>query len=433
MSEGEKLMRYKKLGSFSKIRRGASPRPIDDPKFFGGSVGWVRIADVTASKKYLKNTTQYVSELGERNSVRVDRGDLIMSICGTVGKPMIVDIPACIHDGFVQVYDLENADKEFIYYSLQFSEESLKAKGQSGTQTNLNTSIVADLEIFYPSLEEQSSIAAILSCMDHAIDQSETLIAKLQRIKAGLMQDLLTKGIDKNGDIRSEETHEFKNSPLGKIPKDWEVIKVEQAGSVQLGRQRSPKHQSGRYAMPYLRVANVFDGWIDYSDVLSMDFTPNERITFGLLPGDILLNEGQSIELVGRSAIYEGKPEQYCFQNTLIRFRPYQDNDAGYCQSVFKFWLDTGRFMDVARQTTSVAHLGADRFAQMAFPRPEPEEQQQIFQRLKAQNEAIESERLDLNKMKRIKIGLMQDLLTGKVPVDSLLSAQSFTGNGTKG
>ena len=73
--------------------------------------------------------------------------------------------------------------------------------------------------------------------------------------------------------------------------------------------------------MPYLRVANVFDGWIDYSDVLEMDFTPTERETFSLLPNDLLLNEGQSLELVGRSSMYLGKPNRYCFQNTLVRFR----------------------------------------------------------------------------------------------------------------
>lgn len=219
--------RSKKIGSFSKVRRGASPRPIDDPKYFGGDVGWVRIADVTASKKFLRKTTQYVSELGEKNSVRVDRGDLIMSICGTIGRPVIIDIPACIHDGFVQLYDIKDSDTEFLYYSLQFSEEALKAQGQSGTQTNLNTSIVSELEIFHPPREEQARIGAVLSCIDRAIEQAEALIAKQQRIKTGLMQDLLTKGIDAHGNIRSEAAHEFKDSPLGRIPKEWEARELD--------------------------------------------------------------------------------------------------------------------------------------------------------------------------------------------------------------
>src|SRR5829696_1164572 len=98
------------------------------------------------------------------------------------------------------------------------------------------------------------------------------------------MQDLLTKDIDAHGNIRSDAAREFKDSPLGRIPKEWEVLRVEEVGSVRLGRQRSPKHQTGRFTTPYLRVANVFDGFIDYTDVLEMDFTPSERENYSLHP-----------------------------------------------------------------------------------------------------------------------------------------------------
>jgi type I restriction enzyme S subunit len=239
------------------------------------------------------------------------------------------------------------------------------------------------------------------------------------------MQDLLTKDIEAHGNLRSEAAREFKNSPLGRIPKEWEVLRVEEVGSVRLGRQRSPKHQSGRFTTPYLRVANVFDGWIDYSDVLSMDFTPTEKEIYGLLPGDVLLNEGQSVELVGRSAMYEGEPNQYCFQNTLVRFRAFDENDPGYCQMVFKYWLDTGRFRDVASQTTSVAHLGADRFAQMPFPRPSLREQQRIYSVLKAQDEVIRVQQDYLQILHRVKTGLMQDLLTNGIDEHGNIRSES--------
>lgn len=81
---------------------------------------------------------------------------------------------------------------------------------------------------------------------------------------------------------------------------------VRETGEVQLGRQRAPKYQTGAHTRPYLRVANVFDGYFDYSDVLEMDFDERDFETFKLEQGDILLNEGQSRELVGRCAIYDG-------------------------------------------------------------------------------------------------------------------------------
>ncbi len=89
-----------------------------------------------------------------------------------------------------------------------------------------------------------------------------------------------------------------------------------------MGRQLSPKYKTGKNTRKYLRVANVFDGYIDTSDVNEMDFNEVEFATFKLRRGDVLLNEGQSRELVGRSAVFRDEVPDCCFQNTLIRFRP---------------------------------------------------------------------------------------------------------------
>ena len=82
---------------------------------------------------------------------------------------------------------------------------------------------IENIDLPFPPKSEQTKIAEILSTVDQAIEQTEALIAKQQRIKTGLMQDLLTRGIDEDGNLRSEETHEFKDSPLGRIPVEWDV------------------------------------------------------------------------------------------------------------------------------------------------------------------------------------------------------------------
>ncbi len=100
--EGWKRVR---LGEVSKVKRGASPRPIDNPIYFteeGKGRGWIRIEDVATSGKYLERTRQYLSEHGEKKSVKVERGAVIMSICATIGKPSIVKFEACIHDETVK-------------------------------------------------------------------------------------------------------------------------------------------------------------------------------------------------------------------------------------------------------------------------------------------------------------------------------------------
>ncbi|WP_406252492.1 restriction endonuclease subunit S [Streptomyces atratus] len=145
-------------------------------------------------------------------------------------------------------------------------------------------------------------------------------------------------------------------------------VPVGELGEVRTGKQLSPASRGGTGQFPYLRVANVFDGRIDYSDVKTMSFSRVERETYSLIAGDILLNEGQSLELVGRSALYDGSDGSYCFQNTLVRFRPGIHILPKFAQIVFSRWLATGVFAAVAKKTTSIAHLGSDRFSALLFP-----------------------------------------------------------------
>lgn len=182
-----------KVGEVSKVKRGASPRPIQDPKWWGGKVGWVRISDVTSSRKYLTKTTQYLSGAGVSKSVQIPKGEVVLSICATIGRPIIVKVDACIHDGFVWFEKLRDSiDREFWYYFLASKEELLSSQRQSGTQGNLNTSIVSELDLPLPPQHEQEKIAAIMASIDIKIEKMLTKLSKLENQKKALMQDLLT-------------------------------------------------------------------------------------------------------------------------------------------------------------------------------------------------------------------------------------------------
>jgi len=130
-----------------------------------------------------------------------------------------------------------------------------------------------------------------------------------------------------------------RGSELRDLPATWAWSTVGSAGRVQLGRQRAPQHHSGANMRPYLRVANVFDDRIDTTDVMKMNFTDSEFETYKLCNGDILLNEGQSKELVGRAAIFRDELEDACFQNTLVRFRAREGVEPEYALLVFRHYL----------------------------------------------------------------------------------------------
>lgn len=210
---------------FTLIKRGASPRPIDDEKYFDddGEYAWVRIADVTANKHYLKETTQRLSDLGKSYSVPLESGQLFLSIAGSVGKPMISKIKCCIHDGFVYFQGLTQ-EPEFLYYIFESAQPYL-GLGKLGTQLNLNTDTVGGINIGLPPIDEQQTIAQFLDHKTQQIDQliakKQTLIDKLNEQRIALITHAVTKGL--NPAVTLEDSGvEW----LGKVPKHWDIRRL---------------------------------------------------------------------------------------------------------------------------------------------------------------------------------------------------------------
>ncbi|MCD6004951.1 restriction endonuclease subunit S [Halomonas sp. IOP_6] len=183
-----------KMSELARIQRGASPRPIDSPVWFNrnSSVGWLRISDVSKTNKYLTETTQSLSELGIANSRFVSKNNLVMSICATVGKPIITKKDLCIHDGFV-VFNGLSVNQDLMYYILKELEDEWGKQGQTGSQMNLNTDLINGTYVAIPDNEqEQAAIATIFSDMDKEIQALEQRLGKTRQIKQGMMQELLT-------------------------------------------------------------------------------------------------------------------------------------------------------------------------------------------------------------------------------------------------
>ena len=216
---------------------------------------------------------------------------------------------------------------------------------------------------------------------------------------------------------RNKNRSGYRKTKVGWIPESWEVQAIGHLGQVQGGRQRSPHYTQGKF-YPYLRVANIMDGYIDLSDVLTMRFSTNEYERYRLVEKDILLNEGQSLELVGRCAVYEGNPASCCFQNTLIRFRPGPKITVDFAATLFSFLQKTGIFAKHSSQTTSIAHLGVKHFSSILTILPSLPEQKKIAQILSTWEKAIGQTRRLIEAKKKNSKGLMQQLLWGRKRLD---------------
>nr|EJB95600.1 type I R-M system specificity subunit [Helicobacter pylori Hp H-23] len=183
-----------RLGDIAEIKRGASPRPIENPKWFcaNSNVGWVRISDISKNSRFLYKTAQKLSKKGIEKSRFVKQNSLIMSMCTTIGKPIITKIDACIHDGFV-VFENPKIDLNYLYYFLCYIEKEWLESGQQGSQVNLNVDLIKNKEVFYPKdLNEQIAIANILSALDRYLYSLDALILKKESVKKALSFELLS-------------------------------------------------------------------------------------------------------------------------------------------------------------------------------------------------------------------------------------------------
>ncbi len=395
------------LGDLAEIRRGASPRPIGDPKFFGEGRGWVRIIDVTRSSKYLRVTEQRLSPLGESNSVQVDPGDVIMSICATIGKPVIVDMKACIHDGFVLFEKLSSQiSKDFLFYFLQSKENYLAGKGQPGAQKNLNTSIVAQTEIALPSISEQKKIAEILTAVDKSIEKTRAVIEKTKELKKALMQTLLTRGIGHK---------KFKKTPVGEIPVEWEARTLGELCLV------APEYGANISAIEfradcprYVRITDINEeGILSSADKKSIK--PKDAQPYLLGEGDILF--ARSGATVGKTYLYQKSDGVCAFAGYTIRFKPNPQRLLPEFLSQFTHSQIYYQWVKGMLRAGAQPNINGSEYAGLFLPTPPLYEQKKIAEILTAVDEEIEKEENARKIMEGLKKGLMQALLTGKVRV----------------
>jgi len=214
------------------------------------------------------------------------------------------------------------------------------------------------------------------------------------------MHDLLTRGIDEHGNLRSEETHEFKDSPLGRILVEWECSPLSRfVPSAEYGISTS----LGDSGCPVLRMNNLFDGEADLSDLKYTDITVPE--TLWLRNGDVLFNRTNSWEHVGRTGIWRGQIEKATFASYLVRLNP---DPNVLVSELLNIWLNWESIQISIRRvaTPAVQQVNINptnlRSIYAAFPSC-LDEQREIVKRLSGVQKAIMSSIKGLSKLRSLR------------------------------
>ena len=178
------------------IVRGASPRPIENYLTSkNDGINWIKIGDVSPNAKYITSTKEKITESGKDRSRKVFSGDFILSNSMSFGRPYILKINGCIHDGWLAIQNINKFyDADYLYYfmSSKIVKHQYKKMAAGSSVQNLNKDKVGQLKVLVLDKNEQKLIANNLSDIDNLIDYLEKLIGKKKLIKQGVMQELLT-------------------------------------------------------------------------------------------------------------------------------------------------------------------------------------------------------------------------------------------------
>lgn len=347
------------------------------------------------------------------------KGAVLVSVRAPVGDINIADQDYIIGRGLAAISGT-SINQDLLPYLLDFVKPQLRQVAQGSTFEaisfdDLDKCLLPDLG----NEKEQSKIAEVLTTIDRAITQTEALIAKHQRIKTGLMQDLLTRGIDEHGQLRDESTHKFKSTPLGMIPVEWEYCELDDL--VDWNRPIVYGILMPGYGypngVPVVKVKDIYDDKIHTEELLLTNPAIDELYKRSRLKtGDLLFSIRGS---VGRMAFVPTILDNANITQDTARISITKANSK-----FVRYFLDLSKvrdFVDLHTLGQAVKGINLRDVRRIPIAIPSPEEQERIIESIDKIFELIEVKQNELMKLSKLKTGLMQDLLSGEVSVTPLL------------
>jgi len=397
------------------VKRGASPRPIENPIYFNdnGEYAWVRISDVTLSEMYLEKTVQKLSNLGKSLSVPLEPNDLFLSIAGSVGKPIIANIKCCIHDGFVYFQNYKE-NLKFLYWVFKSGQPYL-GLGKFGTQLNLNKDTVGDIKIGLPSFSEQNQIVEYIEektkKIDTLINKQQTLIKLLKEKRQALISHAVTKGLDDSVAMKDSGVEW-----LGDVPEGWEIWKLSHAFNM-IGSGTTPSSTKEEYYngnIPWVTTGELREKIIIQTKKMLTKRAMSELSSLKIFPKNsiVIAMYGATIGRLGKLGI-EATTNQAC---CVI------SHSSSILNNYLYYWL-----LGYRKEIVNLGYGGGqpnisqDTISNLKISAPNFDEQQNIINYLDQKTQKIDTlinkatQAIELLKERRT--ALISAVVTGKVDV----------------
>ena len=321
---------------------------------------------------------------------------------GSLGNPQYVGEPFWPVDTTYAVIPKSGVDAQWLYYSLAAFD--LTKLNEATGVPSISRDWLYKVALGSTEYSEQRRIAEILSTLDETIEQTEALIAKYQQIKAGLMHDLFTRGVTPDG---------YKQSPLGWIPKEWEVSRIKELCSDIV----DCPHYTPTYVatgLPCIRTADMVPGQLLLERAFRVTEAEYMQRVIRLVPqkGDVIYSrEGERLGIASPVG-----DERVCLGQRVMMLRSSRSTDSDFLLWVMNSEMFYRRVVSGLGATTS-PHVNVGDIQKLFVPQPCHSEQEAIGKSLSSQQGFLLSEVARLEKLRQQKHGLMHDLLTGRVRV----------------
>lgn len=402
------------LGEISRVEIGRTParnrREFWDPQKTTEN-RWVTIADMQS--RFVSDTGEYISDLGARESGArlVPPGTPLMSFKLTVGRVSVPTVPVYTNEAIAAVYPGDGVAPDFLAYALP----SAATGGPSDRAVKgltLNMRKLRKLRLLLPPLPEQRKIAEILSSVDDTIERTEAVIEQVRRVKQGLAQQLLTRGLP------GRHTR-YQQTEVGEIPACWEVVRL--GDCIKRGPANGVYRPLSDYGsgVPIVRIDDLEAGEFLRRDGFKRLRLPTEDVRrYELKPREVLINRVNSLPQLGKCALVPGLPEPAVYESNMMRLAPDEER---LLPEYLVLWLCSPsairQIQARAKRAVAQASIDQDDVRTLLMPCPPVAEQARIVEVVGEVDGRLKHERATLRALRQAKQNLMHLLLTGQVRV----------------
>lgn len=419
------------LRDFGEIVAGGTPSRTN-PSLWNGGIPWLTLSGVSALRgKFVRETAETISPEGLAGSAArlLPVGSIMVTTRATIGEVAIAGVPLATNQGFKNIVPNENTDSLFAYYAIQTINRQMLSLASGTTFLEISKADFSRIGTRRPKRDEQRRIAAVLDTVDDATAATEATIEKLRQVRQGLLHDLLTRGLDENGELRDPVAHpeQFKDSPFGLIPKEWEVERLDDIAASAVdgpfGSNLKTEHYVALPGVRVVRLQNIDTGRFNHTDKAYVSEEHARMLSrHQVMRGDLLVaSMGDENHPFARACLYPDELSPGLVKADCFRLRMRSELAVNGYVMHFLNCPSTRHEVQTLGQGVTRDRVNLTTLLTLRVSRPHVEEQKEIVKQVDALDRVVAAEQQARASLMQLRSGLLLDLLSGRVRVPGII------------